>query len=127
MKEDLQKLLRLIEVHSQLIERQSDQLNEFKESVTECERRRQNLHLSMTHYENGDIYSASNFSLKFRVVNDEEATLELEIERAKAEKKRLNAILDSLNERRFDLVQVKDEEDIVEATDEWLQSHARES
>ena len=127
MKEDLQKLLRLIEVHSQLIARQSNQLNEFKKSVAECERRRQELHISMTQYENGEIYNPSNFTLKFRVVNKEEAALALEIERAKAEQIRLNAILDRLNERRIDLDQMRNEEEIVEATQEWLQSHARES
>lgn len=127
MKEDLQKLSRLIDIHAKLVEIQTNAVSGFVSSVANCEQRMQNLLLSIELSEDYSMLQTATFSQRMQVIKENQVSHVREIELAQAEQRRLSAIIEKLNERRVSIIESNGESNIAEAVDEWLYSHARES
>lgn len=127
MSEDLKKLLRLIDIHSKLVEKQIDVVNEYGASIASCDMGLNGVLLSMQQYENGGTYLSGTFSEKLRNLAQNKANLEKDIEKARIEQRRLSVIVDKLTERHSDLAEANAEIETSDALDEWMSALRRES
>lgn len=127
MSEDLKKLVRLIHIHSKLVDQQVDTVNEYAASIVGCDMRLQGVMQAMQKYENGETYLSGSFSQKLCNLNQAKAELEREIEQARVEQRRLSVIVDKLTERHKDLLYSNAETETSEALDEWMTVLKRES
>ena len=127
MTNDMQRMSRLIKIHSQLVEDQANVVVQYANSIAGYEDRMNAVLSSMELYQAINLPNGPMFSQKIREIKEIKERLEKEIELAKLEQKRLSGVVDALNERRNTMIYLQDDEEKVEIADTWLQMRAIES
>ncbi len=127
MNSDIKKLLRLIEIHSKLVENQSDSVREYAVSISACDERMNGVLASLELHEKIGLPLTKAVSTKMREICDTKIRLQREIALAKVEKDRLNGIIDELQARSKMVAAMHDEEENAGIIEEWLQIRVNES
>ena len=127
MTSDMQRLSRLIKIHSKLVQDQANVVVQYANSIASCEVRMKGVLSSMELYQAINLPNGPMFSQKIREIKEMKERLEKEIDLAKFEQKRLSSVVDELNERRNNMIYTQDDEEKVEIAESWLQMRAIES
>lgn len=127
MTSDMQRLSRLIKIHSKLVQDQANVVVQYANSIASCEVRMKGVLSSMELYQAINLPNGPMFSQKIREIKEMKERLEKEIDLAKFEQKRLSSVVDELNERRNNMIYTQDDEEKVEIAESWLQMEAIES
>ncbi len=119
MKEELDKVNRLVKVHNKIVEWHLENIAGIEASIAACDQDVAKTLSGMEQLEGFRAGKGPNFSRILREIKDRRAKLVKSVMAAKAEHARISAIVENLLARKSELEDQREQLNLEESIDEW--------
>jgi ABC-type transporter Mla subunit MlaD len=119
MKQQLQRLMRLAHVHNQIVDWHLENIAQLSDGLAECAAQQARTLQSLEQLQNLGIAKSPDFSKILQDINFRRERLNAATHAAKAERARVQAVVEKLNQRQVDLHARITEVELEQSIEEW--------